>query len=800
MADDLSLLLRIRGDSAGATKATADTRAAIQQLRNSATTDLKSVQAASTASLSSVTSSLSQITSSIPVVGRAFSGLSSTLGTVGEAGTAAGTGIASMAGPIGLVVVAIGAAVTASIALHKWLFDLATAAAEFRGKLVDLSQQTGVSVETLSALEIVAKTTGGSIEQISASLGIFQRHLEDAQDPTTKQAKLFADLGVATENTEQALRDTLTALAAMPTGFRQTAAALELFGRGGKSILAILKETNGDLDGAIERFRELGIIVSEEDAKAADEFNDQLALLQFQFRGLLGKEVIPAALDALKDLSQFLKDNKRDIDAVAQAAGTLATVLGTTLKITLAETGGLIRAANEPYVKFAETLERIVNALKYLSGNIPTQSLLNPEGGARGISLQPQNVGGGETDTRIHQPITEGEIERATQLKKAQDNLRDALKRQVDAWKLLVAEMSLAAAAYQGIDTTTREYTVQQQIANGVFGDANSLLAQNALAAAKATDEFIKKRKAIDELTQFQESLTEAVDRAINGEKSLFTITEDVIKKYEESGELLSLTEEHWLRYKTAVVAVTEALKMYKETLAAILLPGEGGEGLGEDAIAKAAGAAADAAAGTPPPLPDAAEFDARATAINAGLDAMREGFAGLADAVSSAIDSFIKFGTAGTSFRQFVTEILSGIARMAAVKAIFHLAEGFAALAMAFFGIPNAGPSAAAHFKAAAIYGAIAGIAAVAGRATAGGAFTQDVGGGGGTGGSGGSGGRTTSGRPDRPQTVEVDRNRFQPIARELVFRVKGDAVVDSFIEDFDLNGRTRIKILSEG
>src|SRR5262249_27963983 len=150
-----------------------------------------------------------------------------------------GGAIGAMGGPIGVAGVALAAMTLASVALTKAFLDLVVSTADWEGKLIDLSQKTGISVETLSALEVVARTTGGSLEQLTASLGIFQKNLEEAQTEGTKAAQVFEKLGVSTGDTEQALRDTVKALAEMPEGFEQTALALEVFGRGGKAFLAI---------------------------------------------------------------------------------------------------------------------------------------------------------------------------------------------------------------------------------------------------------------------------------------------------------------------------------------------------------------------------------------------------------------------------------------------------------------------------------------------------------------------------------------------------------------------------------
>lgn len=447
MADDLSLLFRLRADNAQAKATLADTKAAVSSLRATFGSDLSQMQSVSakafgaiqgnlqnvvsripggnlfvsvTNGLQGITAQADEVTPALKTFNKSVDDLSKTTGksstelikflgefvklpnatdrgiagyiafgskfdelepklaaagkqlvTVATETEAAGAGLAAMAGPIGIAIVAIGAMAAGSVLLAKGLFNLAQQAAEFRGALFDTSQQLGISVETLSALEIVAKTTGGDIGSISAALGVFQKHLEEAQDPTTKQAALLRTLGVETDNTEDALRQTLTALAAMPEGFQQTSRALELFGRGGKSILAILKEMDGDLDGAIAKFREMGIIISTEDAKAADEFNDQLAILNFQIRALLGKEAIPAALEAMRALSDTLKNNREGVKGLGLAIGGLAFVMGNELVAAVGLLNSFFQSAVVSGQKLREVLEAAADALDRLRGINP---------------------------------------------------------------------------------------------------------------------------------------------------------------------------------------------------------------------------------------------------------------------------------------------------------------------------------------------------------------------------------------------------------------------------------------------
>src|ERR1051326_4535328 len=85
-----------------------------------------------------------------PQLAAADSEMTALTASTGEAGGA----FAALAEPIGIVVLATAALVAAAILASKKIFDLAKSAAEFQGRLFDLSQQTGGAVQTRAAWEL----------------------------------------------------------------------------------------------------------------------------------------------------------------------------------------------------------------------------------------------------------------------------------------------------------------------------------------------------------------------------------------------------------------------------------------------------------------------------------------------------------------------------------------------------------------------------------------------------------------------------------------------------------------------
>lgn len=729
--------------------------------------------------------------------------------TSGLTGSISGATVAAGAAVAVLGAMAVGAGVLASK-----IFEATKQTAEWQGKLFDLSQQTGVSVETLSALDTLAATTGSSIEAISASLGIFQRNLEDAQDPTSKEAALLKNLGVETNNTEQALRQTLTALSQMPEGFQQTALALELFGRGGKAVLAILKETNGDLDGAIDRFRDLGILLDTDASKAADEFNDSLEVVHRQIRGLvaiIGNEAMPTILRAIQQVTQFITDNRvtlqlwaDDFRLAANGALAVADALASVASIVTGLSGMpvplVLRFLAE--ASFSGGPLQSLLALGALTAK-PTPSSFGPLGvGESDIFRRkvPKLGGGGrggggrgrtERDTFLQDAIKAAELAEREALEAIETNLlenRRALEEQVRS----IEEFTARAIELENkqLDATLERITAEQialsqafqkkLISKKEFETKSRELSLETEQVIRENSEAIFKREQERDLKLSQTHLAakqrelqiaeEADARQINRIED--RVNRELLLESEGLRQVQEIVEEGFERRKRVL---EDELIQYATTLERraaindelIRLDGERA-----DAAVEASKRIIDAQrqeflqqsdperTGFPTTRPRSFEQDqldlvsssqftfeqfgkVMGDTFNLGIEQAQEfgnilssTFGQVAEAVGSAVKAFVLFGGAQGSFKKFAAEVIASIAQMAAVQAVFELAQGLAMLALNFF-FPNPkyAASAATHFKAAAIFGGIALVSAGVGRAVAGNSFAEGGGGGGGEG-----------------------------------------------------------------
>lgn len=212
--------------------------------------------------------------------------LGSVLGKLGPAGLLAGASIA-----------ALGVGITALV------MPVARVGDEF----FKLSQKTGVSVEALTALDYAAKLSDVSTEGMTKALQKLSVAMFDTQINGVDGSAALRALGVSATDvngqirpTEQVLLDLADKFSAMPDGADKAALAVRLFGKEGLSIIPFLNQGRAGITALMEEAQRLGLVMSEDVARASEVFNDNLTRLSAIFEGVqrqIGAAVIPVLAD-----------------------------------------------------------------------------------------------------------------------------------------------------------------------------------------------------------------------------------------------------------------------------------------------------------------------------------------------------------------------------------------------------------------------------------------------------------------------------------------------------------------------
>ena len=234
---------------------------------------------------------------------------------------------------IGTKLAGLGAAVVAPLAGAAKVF------ADAGSRLWDMSKRTGVSVEALSILGYAAEQAGASTEDLEKGLRKMQNTITDAAQGSASAQEALARLGLTVKDLaglspEEQFRLIGDRLDRIADPTLKAATAMDIFGRAGTGLLPMLEGGAAALDAYAAQARRLGLVISTEDAQAADAFGDALADLWKVLRQ--GAFTIGAALaPALKDLaerltsivvtaSQWIGQNREVVVTVLQVAAGVA--------------------------------------------------------------------------------------------------------------------------------------------------------------------------------------------------------------------------------------------------------------------------------------------------------------------------------------------------------------------------------------------------------------------------------------------------------------------------------------------
>lgn len=345
-------------------------------------------------------------------------------------------------GSIGKKVAGVGAAMGAGFAVAVKHF------ADAGSQLVDISARTKVSVESLSALGYAAKQVGLDLGTVAIALKSMQKTLFSAAGGGKEALETLDDLGVSLGqleglDAEQKFIKLAEALGGIEDDTRQAGLAMKIFGKSGQMILPLAEDGATELKRLTKRARDLGLVMSKEDAAAADDLGDALDTLGAavgRVANEVGGALAPTITDlterilpSAKALGEWAKANQPIVQAAAASALAIAG-LGTAMTL----------------------LEPTISAVGSIIGTLPVAFavLANPVGavtaalGLGAAAFLAFSEAGRETSARIGGAIADGFGDAASDIQTAMDAIAESLKRGrvQDAFEILFADLNVILA------------------------------------------------------------------------------------------------------------------------------------------------------------------------------------------------------------------------------------------------------------------------------------------------------------------------------------------------------------------
>ena len=216
--------------------------------------------------------------------------------------------MASIQGVTALATKAVGLLAAGGVALSfansiKEAIDLAD-------QLNKLSQRTGVSTESLSQLQYATKLADVSSESLTTGLKKLNISIASGIAGDKEKVAIFKELGVTltdtagrTKSADKVLLDIADTFAISKDGAGKTAAAVALLGKAGDEMIPLLNGGSQAIKDLMKEADKLGLTISDDFAKKAEDFNDNLTRVKISGQKLS----IALASDLVDGLGKAMK-------------------------------------------------------------------------------------------------------------------------------------------------------------------------------------------------------------------------------------------------------------------------------------------------------------------------------------------------------------------------------------------------------------------------------------------------------------------------------------------------------------
>lgn len=183
------------------------------------------------------------------------------------------------------------------------LFAVAKSTANFGEEALKTSQRLGITVEQTTAMQYAANLADVPMSTLEKGLKGLAQVAVEAANGTGEGARLFRALGLSATDAhgqikplDQLFFEVQDRLKGVGNTAQFVDAGVKVFGKSFLEMVPLIKQGSDVTKDAMEEGRRFGVVLSGEQAAAANRFNDELKKLHAQVTGLklaVGNELIP---------------------------------------------------------------------------------------------------------------------------------------------------------------------------------------------------------------------------------------------------------------------------------------------------------------------------------------------------------------------------------------------------------------------------------------------------------------------------------------------------------------------------
>jgi len=218
---------------------------------------------------------------------------------------------------------------------------------ELGSQLTDMAARTGVSVEALSGLRFAAGQTDTSMESLQAGLKFQGKFMQQLAEGSRAAGDTLKQLGITTgelagRSADERFLIFADRLSQIDDVGQRSAMAMKIFGKGAIDLLPLMQGGAAGITELTDEAARLGLIMSTENAAAAEAFGDSIDKLKMTGEALLINVVapmIPLLTHVANGLAAATGENGDWISMLAKTGVVIAAVIVAVKAVSLAVQG-----------------------------------------------------------------------------------------------------------------------------------------------------------------------------------------------------------------------------------------------------------------------------------------------------------------------------------------------------------------------------------------------------------------------------------------------------------------------------
>lgn len=224
---------------------------------------------------------------------------------------------------------AIAAQAAPFVAAGMAMNEAAQAAARYGDNIEDLARVTLLSQQNVQRLRYATEAAGGDFNSAAGSIAFLAKNLQNATDPTSRQAQALDQLGIRAVKANGEVEDMNTLLPKiidklhnMRDRTERMNLTMELFGKNTGEVAKLVEMGAEGIGTYADKAEKLGLIMSDEELARQQQFNDQWAEANMQLELMwikIGTEVMPI----IQQLIPVVEASLPAIQAMADGIGLL---------------------------------------------------------------------------------------------------------------------------------------------------------------------------------------------------------------------------------------------------------------------------------------------------------------------------------------------------------------------------------------------------------------------------------------------------------------------------------------------